>query len=306
MNQMTGLVSCIIPTFKRSDMLSRAIDSALHQTYSNLEVLVVDDNIPGSHESETVKEIVSRYSYDGRVFYVGQQKHINGAVARNKGISVSRGEFIAFLDDDDEWLPDKIQKQIDYLNSNKDIGGVTSLYDIYSNNKRIRRYPKYSDEDLQFMILSRQISMYTSTFVCRKTIILTFGGFNEQLLRNQDLQFFTDFLNFSRIYPLSEYLVNLYDDSDINRRGIQKSISSKIAFLNSVDGTIKKFDRKKQKRIYSGNYFEIVIEAFRAKRIGTAIKYLFIIGFSLNSYKDLNRRLKRKKEAIRLANDYSF
>ena len=97
MEFINGLVSVIIPTFKRSDMLGRAIESVLNQTYNMLEVLVVDDNIPGSHESVNVKDIVQTYADTNKVFYVGQKEHINGAVARNVGIERSRAEFIAFL-----------------------------------------------------------------------------------------------------------------------------------------------------------------------------------------------------------------
>ncbi|WP_082394179.1 glycosyltransferase family A protein [Bacillus sp. JCM 19034] len=76
---------------------------------------------------------------DSRVRYVQQDKHINGAAARNVGIRVSKGEYIAFLDDDDEWLPNKIELQVREIENNKDCEGVTCLYTIYNNGKPIRK-----------------------------------------------------------------------------------------------------------------------------------------------------------------------
>lgn len=114
MNISQPLVSCIIPSFKRNDMISRAIDSVLAQTYSNIEILIVDDNDKGSEYSTTLKEIVKSYDNE-RVKLLAQPSHINGAAARNFGVKHAEGEYIAFLDDDDEWLPTKIEKQIYFL-----------------------------------------------------------------------------------------------------------------------------------------------------------------------------------------------
>ena len=123
---MEVLVSVVIPTYKRSDTLSRAIESALNQTYQKIEVIIVDDNEKGSLESKKVQEVLQKYN--NRVMYINPEKHINGAVARNYGIKKANGDYIAFLDDDDEWKEDKIKKQLDYLKE-KDVDGVSCLYD---------------------------------------------------------------------------------------------------------------------------------------------------------------------------------
>ena len=189
-----GLVSVVIPTFKRSDTLARAIQSVLNQTYKELEILVVDDNIRESVESIMVHEIVSSFE-DNRVRLVEQEKHINGAVARNEGIKAAQGEYVAFLDDDDEFMAEKIEKQVAFLNSHQDVGGVSCLYKVYMNGAVTHTCRPYTGDNLQFQVLSRQVAILTSTFMCRKPLIEKSGAFNPSLRRHQDLQLFTDFLN---------------------------------------------------------------------------------------------------------------
>lgn len=105
---IAGLVSTVIPTYNRREELTRAIDSALAQTYGNQEVLVVDD---GSTDG-TAQMLAQRYS--DRVRCICRP---NGGVssARNQGMREARGEFIALLDSDDEWLPMKLEKQMALL-----------------------------------------------------------------------------------------------------------------------------------------------------------------------------------------------
>ena len=92
-----GLVSVIIPTYRRSDMLDRAIKSVLNQTYDNIELLLVNDNIPNDEYSQALLDRVKIYETDDRFRLILQEKHINGAAARNAGIKEAKGEYIAFL-----------------------------------------------------------------------------------------------------------------------------------------------------------------------------------------------------------------
>ena len=103
MNYIEGLVSVIMPTYRRSEKLIRAIESVLNQTYKNLELLLVNDNEPFDEYTEQLKKRVEKYSADKRFQLIIQEKHVNGAVARNFGIRRAKGQYIAFLDDDDWW-----------------------------------------------------------------------------------------------------------------------------------------------------------------------------------------------------------
>ena len=91
-----GLVSVVMPTYKRSEKLFRAIDSVLNQSYRNLELLLVNDNDPNDDNTKLLKKRVEKYKNDPIFHLILQERHINGAVARNVGINNAKGEYIAF------------------------------------------------------------------------------------------------------------------------------------------------------------------------------------------------------------------
>jgi glycosyltransferase involved in cell wall biosynthesis len=110
---MQQLVSVIIPTYKGADKINSAVDSVLNQTYKNIEVIVVDDNGKNEPEQLLTAEKMKKYETFENVKYLVHKKNINGSAARNTGIRASKGFYLGFLDDDDVFLPDKTQKQVD-------------------------------------------------------------------------------------------------------------------------------------------------------------------------------------------------
>ena len=115
------LVSVVIPTYSRNDMLERAINCIQKQTHQNLDIIVVDDNPPESEFRLSTQRIMQKYATDERIRYIQNPQNLGGAGARNVGIEASKGEYIAFLDDDDEYYPEKIEKQLQvFLDSKSD------------------------------------------------------------------------------------------------------------------------------------------------------------------------------------------
>lgn len=109
--KVAPVVSVIIPTHNRAQLLVRAIRSVLAQTYRRLEIVVVDD----ASDDET-SDVIRRFG-DGRIRYIRHDSPKGGAAARNSGIEAATGEYIAFLDDDDEWEPSKTESQLEVLAS---------------------------------------------------------------------------------------------------------------------------------------------------------------------------------------------
>lgn len=288
------LVSCVIPTYKRNDTLERAIRSALNQTYSSLEVLVVDDNEKGSEYSESVKNIIKSVD-DKRVKYITQPEHVNGAEARNAGVRVAEGEWIAFLDDDDEWLPQKIEKQIEALNHHSECMGASCYYDEYVDGKLVHSCPPYNTDNLNFKVLTRQVAMYTPTLLLRREKILEFGGFDNTLKRHQDLQLLAEFTHRNKMLVVEDFLVRVYGDSLINRLPLEKLIRVKADYFNSVASVFNAYPERERKLIKCAHYYEVVFCALKEHNMMSAINFLLKAGVNLAAIKMLIQRFKDRK-----------
>ena len=286
----SGLVSCIIPSYKRNDTLKRAIISVLNQTYDHIEVIVVDDNTPNDIYSTQVQQIIESLNSD-KIRYIQQTKHINGAVARNVGIKASKGEYVAFLDDDDEWLPQKIEKQITALIKNKEYGGATCLYTIYKNNVIKRICKPYTSDNLHRKIIERSVAVCTPTLLFRKDILMHSGLFDESLIRHQDLQLLLDFTITNKLYVLNEYLVNIYNDSNINRPSTEQLLAVKKDFFQKIEKHLQLYSNQEQREILSAHFFEIINSAIKEKKLKTAFNYIGKIGINLKAYIALIQRI---------------
>lgn len=288
-------VSCVIPSYRRSDTVTRAIDSVLAQTYPNMEVCVVDDNYPGDAFSRQLRQLLERYRHDARVRCIQQEKHVNGAVARNVGIRAAQGEFIAFLDDDDEWLPEKTCRQMEIFFNHPSTDAVTTLWTRYVQGKAVMRCPVYSTDDFQYKVFAREISVFSSTVLIRKSAIDKFGGFDESLVRHQDLQFLVHAARDGSFEVVPEYLVKLHADSTANQLDPARFVEAKSAFFRSVKSELDKYPPPRRRNIENAHRFEILLFALRAKNFFLAIKYLWKIGPDIPAYAALFRRIKDRK-----------
>ncbi len=108
-------VSVIVPTYERSELITRAIDSIFAQTWKDIEVIVIDDNIPDSMWQKKTRERLKKYNIYSNFVYLTTSGKIGGGAARNLGIRHATGEYITFLDDDDRFLPEKIEKQLAFM-----------------------------------------------------------------------------------------------------------------------------------------------------------------------------------------------
>lgn len=183
------LVSIVIPTYSRPIFLERALKSIYTQTYTNWELLVVDDNDPDSEARRETKALMSEHS---RVTYLQHEHNKGGSAARNTGIQAAQGEFVGFLDDDDEWLAEKLSKQMTvFAKADEDVALVyTGSRHIYPDeNQNVDREPTLSGTVLVDLIPENIIGT-TSTVVCRREALLTIGMFDEALPASQDYDLF--------------------------------------------------------------------------------------------------------------------
>lgn len=159
---MDAIVSVIITTYCRPvQMLMRALNSARNQTYQNLEIIIVDDSPEDYSERKDVSQFVLSLN-DNRIKYIAHEKNSGACVARNTGLAAANGKYIAFLDDDDEWLEDKISEQVSVIEECDD---QTAL--VYCNTCRI------SDSSEQWINEEREL---LAGYVYEKLILSNFIG----------------------------------------------------------------------------------------------------------------------------------
>lgn len=132
-------VTAIITTFQRSAaMLKRAIDSVATQTCASLELIVVDDNAPGYPESGAIEALVRQ---EARIpaSYIRHERNMGACAARNTGIAHAAGTYVAFLDDDDEWLPAKIERQLCVFEANPALGLVYCGWYVVDDRRKTQK-----------------------------------------------------------------------------------------------------------------------------------------------------------------------
>lgn len=215
-------VSVVIPTHRRPTLLARALDSVLHQTYTNFEVIVVDDNGRGSTSQRETAAHVRLETSDPRVKYLVNENSVGGAEARNLGIRQSRGELVAFLDDDEDWLPEKLAKQVSAMHqASADTGVIDTGFHDWKRDGRCRTaMPK-----MQGWIFDQLLSKTggrapkLSTMLCRKEALIECGLFDPELKARQDYDLYLRLARNWQFSSIMEPLANKRADADTRITG---------------------------------------------------------------------------------------
>lgn len=216
--EMLPLVSVVIGTYNRESYIQSTLDSVFDQTYQNLEVIVVDD-------ASTDGTVEALRSYGDRIRLVSLEKNSGlPAVPRNVGAQQAKGDFLAFLDSDDLWLPEKIEKQVKAMKAQPDWGlchTVTQVIDHEGKPLRIRHegnFPSYECNLLEALFEHCFITL--SSCIIRTDIYWSFGGFNEDSIwkAGEDLELFIRLAKHHGVGAVNEILTQYrIDNRSISR-----------------------------------------------------------------------------------------
>jgi len=180
---MTPVVSVVLSTYNRREKLQRAVNSVLAQTLSDIEIIIVD-NASTDDTQEAVRGI-----NDGRIRYIRHETNLGGPAARNTGIKNAKASYIALLDDDDEWMPRKLEKQVQKFQQNRPpVGLIYVGSEIYNENtKKVQdiNYPQFRGNVYERLLLSTIIGSCSSVLV-KKECFQKVGMFDEELTSCQD------------------------------------------------------------------------------------------------------------------------
>ena len=220
-------ISAIIPTRNRAARLERAIESILAQTVPVAEIVIVDD---GSEDN--TREVVARYEPKARYLH---QASKGVAAARNAGVEAATTAWVAFLDDDDEWLPDKIESQVKALSGDADaIGCYAPALIVCDDGVSTDIHMPVSPVDLQRHVLLRNPFTQCS-LVMKKAFFRHVGGFNTTLRCGEDWEFcYRAIRREGRFLMIERPLVRVYESANSTSRDVESALESERLVVSMI------------------------------------------------------------------------
>lgn len=247
-------ITAIITTYNRASILSRAIESVLVQSRPVDELIVVDDG-----SVDHTKEVVTRYGPPVR--YI-RQKNAGLSAARNTGVREARSEWVAFLDDDDEWFPYKTERQLAALRAAPEAsmcyGGP--LWTPVNSEPRFLR-PQPADQLWPGIRLKSPITPCAA--MIRRDAFLECGGFNEKLRCVEDWEFAVRFVRGRRVVAVDDApLVTVYEDANSMSKQVSSMLAAELSILDVLLADLRGVSRLIWKqRILSMMFYRAAISA---------------------------------------------
>ena len=273
-------VSVIITTYRRTEFIKECVESVLKQTYSNIEIVLVDDNGRGTDEQIKTYNMIKEYLKEDNFKYIVHDVNKNGSAARNTGIKNSTGDYIAFLDDDDIYIKNKIEKQVEVLNkSGVEVGGCSTGFERFFQDGKVIRIIPNNEKDITMQILNRKESYcFGSTLVIKRDILEKVGLFDESYMRQQDLEYVIRICEHYKIEIIPLVLSKIRIHENLKRMSAEKIENANLSLLTGFRDRINKLSKKDQREIYFNNYLVIAKQYGKERNIAKVLKYLFISG----------------------------
>jgi len=282
-------VSVIIPTYKRSNYLIRAVESVLSQTYQNVEIIVVDDNDEESEFRKINEARLKKYIDSKKIIYLKHLTNKNGAAARNTGIKRATGDYITFLDDDDFFLKERLEIMVEHLERNANyLAAYTGMIKI-RNGSFINYRTNIKSGNFMYEALCQNSFFGTgSNMMFRKEAINKIGLFDEKFLRYQDMEYMLRFFEIGEILGINKILVVKCAEDSINQVNYEKLKRFKKMYINKFKHLINKIG-KSENDIYYNIFKELYI-------FTTGINHLESKNIILNYGKIKYKRIREKRK----------
>lgn len=246
-----ALISVIIPVYNGETTLDRAIKSVVNQSYSNLELIIVNDGST-DNTAQIVKSVV-----DSRIKYIELGVNKGRSFARNAGVKASKGKYIAFLDADDEWLSGKLEAQLNYLISKSDPNFQATISNYTIQKKLNKKEMKILESETMFIdLLMGDISLGSgSTLLIKKNVFNEIGYYNENYNRNEDVDFMLRYLKLYKLAVTPDCLVIVHGHN--STKSAQYLLDAKVGFLSFFKSEIEKLPRSVSSEVYAKQWLEV-------------------------------------------------
>jgi len=258
-------VSVVIPTYNRAHLIGKAIQSVFNQSYQDFEIIIIDDG-----STDNTEEIIKGYK-DKRINYIKHERNQGISAARNIGIKKARGEYIAFLDSDDEWLPEKLDKQIKvFQNEPPEVGVVCSWsFKINEKGNYIGKVCLPKKEGYMYKDLLSSNNLSVPTLLIRKECFEKVGLFDNLLNGQEDWDMWIRIAKYYRFVLIKAPLAK----RRIHSKQISNDLERKIITAHRI--LLKYSDElKKSRSIYSKHYFYIGNRLCHMGKIKEGQRYL--------------------------------
>lgn len=285
-------VSVIIPTYNRAQYIAEAIDSVLNQTYQDFEIIIVDDGST-DNTKEIIKPYLDDYSNKIRYFY---QKNKGISAARNMAINKAREDYIAFLDSDDRWLPEKLEKQMKVI-KDENINFVYSAMYVENNGRMTNRIIPANPATDFLGLLTKNQSIAMATTIIKKEYITKTGMFDETLTVSVDYDLWLRVLLKYKVKYLKEPLTIYREHADNITKNIENVKKSGIVICQKLLKN-SEIPKKIIKRKLSSEHYmlgKIYYDKKQYKNASTEIKNaIYAYPFVGNYFFSPQEKLKNK------------
>ncbi len=259
------LVSVIIPVFNRKDVLVRAVRSVHSQSYRDFELIIVDDA-----SRETIDDGLSNVLPEGHITLLHHEQNRGAAASRNTGVKHASGRYLAFLDSDDEWHPDKLERQVAFMKSDPQCSASCTAFTLVSEDgcEAIRAAP--ATIGLDDLLWGCRISP-GSTLMVERSLFETTGPLDETLRRLEDWDWLLRAGKHAPIKGLNDVLARVHHDgyAHVDEAPFLNSVHRMTDYVRAGRYGIP---RAKRRVLLSAIQFELAAMSYRKRRFGAAIR----------------------------------
>jgi glycosyltransferase involved in cell wall biosynthesis len=291
------VASVIIPTYNRAHLISRSIDSVFQQTFKDYEIIVIDD---GSRD-KTKEMLWERYG--DQLVYIGKEKNEGLSAARNAGIKAARGKYLALLDDDDEWLPEKLEMQIALMAATSAPGLVyCNGFKVNEKGEVIGEIKGFAKGAALDALLSYNCLGPPSSVLLKKDVLEKIGCFDENLRALEDWDLWIRVAQLYVIDFVDHCLVKYRVHADNMSNNINAMKIATFAVLDKYWPSVcdSKDDKSRRNAVYSNHCVNFAWKEYEAGDIA-AFKELMIKALEYDSSRDIftaGYDVKQKETAI--------
>ena len=267
-------VSVIIPTYGKPVFLKKCIESVINQSMTNWELIVVDDNNPQTPERVETEFIMSDLLNKGNIRYIKHDCNKNGAAARNTGFALAKGEYIALLDSDDEYVLSRLKVCSDILDKyGNEVAGVYTGCEYRKGGKVFDIANDAKTGNFLVETLACKFHLYTgSNIFVRKCVVDELNGFDPTFLRHQDYEFMVRLFEKYSLVGIPEVLV-IKNNENYNLPDINKLIAVKEQYLSKYSYIINTLEEKDRNYIFFWKNVLLAEVAMGQKKYGIARRY---------------------------------